>query len=63
VPDFADYWQYLPDGSRQPCYAPAFLVLVRPNGETLGFSCADHLPAKTAPHADPRRHTAHGDHQ
>jgi hypothetical protein len=29
----------------QPCYAPASLVLVRPSGETLAFSCADHLPA------------------
>jgi hypothetical protein len=40
-----DYCQYLPDGSRQRCYAQAWLVLVRPNGETLGFSCAEHLPA------------------
>jgi hypothetical protein len=36
----ADYCQWLPDGSRRPCYGPASLVLVRPDGETLGFSCA-----------------------
>ncbi len=27
-----DYCEYLPDGSRRPCYAPAALVLVRPGG-------------------------------
>lgn len=36
----ADYCLYLPDGSRQPCYAPAGFVLVRPGGNTLRFSCA-----------------------
>ena len=41
----ADYCQYLPDGSRQPCYAPASLVLVRPGGATLRFTCREHLPA------------------
>jgi hypothetical protein len=41
----ADNCEYLPDGSRQPCYAPAGLVLVRPTGLTLRFSCAEHLPA------------------
>jgi len=30
--ELADYCEYLPDGSRQPCYAQASLVLVRPNG-------------------------------
>ena len=41
----ADFCEYLPDGSRQPCYAPAAIVLVRPSGQTLRFTCADHLPA------------------
>ena len=41
----ADYCQYLPDGSHQPCYGLASPVLVRPSGETLRFTCADHLPA------------------
>jgi hypothetical protein len=41
----ADYCLWLPDGSRQPCYAPASLVLVRPSGDTLGFSCAEHRDA------------------
>ncbi len=41
----ADYCEYVPDGSRQPCFAPATLVLVRPSGDTLRFSCAEHLPA------------------
>jgi hypothetical protein len=29
----------------RPCYAPAGLVLVRPGGQTLGFSCAAHREA------------------
>jgi hypothetical protein len=41
----ADYCLYLLDGSRQPCYAQASLVLVRPSGETLGFTCAEHREA------------------
>ena len=41
----ADYCLYLPDGSRRPCYAQASLVLVRPSGEALRFTCAEHLPA------------------
>jgi len=41
----ADFCRYLPNGSRQPCYAPAGLVLVRPSGETLRFTCAEHAPA------------------
>jgi hypothetical protein len=44
----ADYCEWLPDGSRRPCYAPAGLVLVRANGETLGFSCAEHRDAWAA---------------
>ena len=32
----------------QPCYALASLVLVRPNGETLDFSCAEHRKAWAA---------------
>jgi hypothetical protein len=31
--------------SRQPCYPQASLVLVRPSGETLDFSCAEHREA------------------
>ena len=42
--DLAGYCEWLPDGSRQPCYAPAPLVLIRPSGETLRFTCAEHLP-------------------
>ncbi len=41
----ADFCEYLPDGSRQPCYAPASLVLVRPGGQTVRFSCAEHREA------------------
>jgi hypothetical protein len=41
----ADWCEFLPEGSRRPCYAPAALVLVRPSGETVRFTCADHLPA------------------
>ena len=44
----ADYCLYWPEGTRRPCYAPATLVVVRPNGERLDFSCADHLPAWAA---------------
>jgi hypothetical protein len=44
----ADYCEWLPDGSRRPCYAPAALVLVRPDGETLRFSCAEHRDAWAA---------------
>ncbi len=45
MPDLADYCEYLPDGSRRPCYAPATLVLVRPGGQTIRFSCAEHREA------------------
>ena len=31
-------------GPERPCYAPAALVLVRPSGQTVGFSCAAHAP-------------------
>jgi len=44
----ADFCEWLPDGSHRPCYAPAALVLVRPSGERLRFTCADHLPAWAA---------------
>jgi len=37
----ADYCLWHEIGQR-PCYAPAEFVLVRPSGETLGFSCAAH---------------------
>ncbi len=43
--ELADYCEYVPDGSRRPCYAPATLVLVRPSGEDIRFSCTEHLPA------------------
>lgn len=43
--DLADYCEFLPDRSRRPCYAPATLVLVRPGGQTLRFSCAEHREA------------------
>lgn len=33
------------EGTRRPCYAPASLVLVRPSGATLGFTCTEHAPA------------------
>jgi hypothetical protein len=41
----ADFCEYLPDGSRRPCYAPASLLFVRPGGQTLRFSCAEHREA------------------
>lgn len=41
----ADFCQWWPEGQRRPCYAPAGLVLVRPSGQTVGFSCAAHAPA------------------
>ena len=44
----ADYCGWWPLGERRPCYAPASLVLVRPNGETLDFSCAEHRDAWAA---------------
>lgn len=40
----ADYCQWWPMGDR-PCYALAALVLVRPSGRTLGFTCAAHRDA------------------
>jgi hypothetical protein len=47
-PTLADFCEWLPDGGRQPCYAQASLVLVRPTGETLGFTCAEHREAWAA---------------
>jgi hypothetical protein len=44
-PSLADLCEWWPLGERRPCYAPASLVLVRPNGETLRFSCAEHRDA------------------
>ena len=46
--DLADYCELWPEGTRRPCYAQASFVLVRPSGETLRFSCAEHLPAWAA---------------
>jgi hypothetical protein len=37
--DFCEWW---PLGEPRPCYAQAELVIVRPSGETLGFSCRAH---------------------
>jgi hypothetical protein len=44
-PTLADFREWIPDGSRQPCHAPAGLVLVRPSGHTLRFICTTHAPA------------------
>jgi hypothetical protein len=44
-PSLADCCEWLPDGGRRPCYALASLVLARPNGEDLRFSCAEHRDA------------------
>ena len=41
----ADFCQWWPEGERRPCYAQAGLVLVRPSGQTVGFTCPDHAPA------------------
>ncbi|MGE5231341.1 MAG: hypothetical protein ACM3NS_06330 [Deltaproteobacteria bacterium] len=43
--DLADYCQWWPVGERRACYAPAGLVLMRPGGQTLGFTCAAHASA------------------
>jgi hypothetical protein len=43
--ELADYCEWFLEDIRRPCYAPAGFVLVRPGGETLRFSCAEHLPA------------------
>ena len=43
--DFCEWW---PLGERRPCYAPASLVFVRPNGETLRFSCVEHRDARAS---------------
>lgn len=40
----ADYCLWWPLGGK-PCYALAELVLVRPGGQTLGFTCAAHRDA------------------
>jgi hypothetical protein len=37
-----DFCQWWPLGEPHPCYAQASLVLVRPSGQTLRFSCAMH---------------------
>jgi hypothetical protein len=43
--ELADYCEWWLEDIRRPCHAPASLVLVRPSGETLGFTCAEHAPA------------------
>jgi hypothetical protein len=47
-PTLADYCEFYLEEIRRPCYAPATLVLVRPSGQTLGFTCAEHAPAWAA---------------
>jgi len=44
----AAYCEWWPEGERQPCYAPASIVLVRPSGEMLRFTCMEHAPAWAA---------------
>ena len=44
-PELADYCDWWPGGDPWPCYAPASVVLVRPSGETLRFTCLEHAPA------------------
>jgi hypothetical protein len=46
--ELADFCEWWPEGTDRPCYAPASFVLVRPSGETLRFSCAEHLPGWAA---------------
>ena len=43
--DLADFCEWWPEDTRCPCYAQASFVLVRPSGETLGFTCTAHVPA------------------
>jgi len=43
--ELADFCEWLADGTRRPCYAQASFVLVRPGGQTLRFTCAEHAPA------------------
>jgi hypothetical protein len=42
--DLADYCAWWLEDISRPCYAQASLVLVRPSGETLTFTCAEHAP-------------------
>ena len=41
----ADLCLHWPEGTHRPCYQPATLVLTRPSGQTVGFSCPDHREA------------------
>jgi len=41
-PDLADFCEWWPLGEQRPCYAPAGLVVVRPSGQALRFSCDAH---------------------
>ncbi len=41
----ADCCEFWLEETRRPCYEQTSFVLVRPSGETLGFSCAEQLPA------------------
>jgi len=44
----AAYCEWWPEAEEHPCYAPASVVLVRPSGETLRFSCIEHGPGWAA---------------
>lgn len=41
----ADCCEHFLEATRRPCDAPTSFVLARPSGETLRFTCAEHLPA------------------
>ena len=41
--EVAHYCEYWPPGEPHPCHQPADLVLVRPKGELLRFTCSAHL--------------------
>jgi hypothetical protein len=43
--DLAYYCERWPEGTAHPCYGRASFVLVRPNGETLRSTCAEHAAA------------------
>src|SRR5690242_6483562 len=42
LPDHCEWWS---EDTRRPCSAPVSLVLVRPGGQALRFTCAEHWPA------------------
>jgi hypothetical protein len=42
-PELTHYCEWWPLGTAAPCYAPASFMLVRPSGERLRPTCAQHL--------------------